>query len=310
MKHHYTEEEIQAAIDAACSSLTREFYMNSATLNPENSFWPKESNGRLHLLKSALDKLPEPQPPTADGKTPGLFLWEVGDAYIKQHFPWNVSVPYEDVRGLFDSSASAVLAAFGGAGLEQAIARMEVVDEEALAKICAVQGTEGLRARLIAAAREGQPLPIATLAQDQVQATPEMLAAADAVLREEMGQPAVEADPYAELKAAHKAGKVIQMSDEYGRDWKQINDPCFKGPIGRYRIAPAPTYRAWNTVDEVPVGAVAKNKANDFRAIIVGAFGDASGPMVLWGNSTMSAAQMFAERTLTTGEPCGVEVKP
>ena len=50
MKHKYTDEEIQAAIDEACNTTT----------NP----------GHTNLV-------PEPQPPTADGKTPGQVLYEI-----------------------------------------------------------------------------------------------------------------------------------------------------------------------------------------------------------------------------------------
>jgi uncharacterized protein YodC (DUF2158 family) len=66
------DDILQAAIDAACSSLAHEFYMNSATLSPDNSFWPKESNGRLALARGLLARLPSPaasqgsQPAEAD----------------------------------------------------------------------------------------------------------------------------------------------------------------------------------------------------------------------------------------------------
>jgi len=87
-----------------------------------------------------------------------------------------------------------------------------------------------------------QSLPIATLAQDQVQATPEMQAAADAVLREdiEASQPA---DPYAELKAAHAAGKVIQWHN--GQNWidhilPDNWEPIFFHPVKDLRIKPDP----------------------------------------------------------------------
>jgi len=58
----------------------------------------------------------------------------------------------------------------------------------------------------------------------------------DAVLNHiaESGKP----DPYAELKAAHAAGKVIQMIHPDG--WKDIHFPVFDAEPGQYRIKPEP----------------------------------------------------------------------
>lgn len=44
--------------------------------------------------------------------------------------------------------------------------------------------------------------------------------------------------PYDELKAAHKAGKVIQIDD--GTDWKDISDPLWSLHPSQYRIKPEP----------------------------------------------------------------------
>jgi len=160
MKHKYTDEEIQAAIDAACSSHAHEFFMNSVALNPSNTFWPKETTGRLHLLKSALDKLPEPQPPTADGKTPGEFYNELARSEESNRFmKWSDFT--EEDRASENKRLYAVIDAFSGAGLEQAIAMMEAVPLEELSRIWRVnsqthhEDLKAIRARLIAAAREG-----------------------------------------------------------------------------------------------------------------------------------------------------------
>jgi len=51
--------------------------------------------------------------------------------------------------------------------------------------------------------------------------------------------PPVPADPYAELKAAHAAGKVIQVTNNEG-DWKDIYyPPLWNLTVGHYRIKPA-----------------------------------------------------------------------
>lgn len=161
MKTHHTNEEIQAAIDAACKAtasgaLRPSFALLRLIESDTTDDWSKETPARLHLLKSALTRLPEPPPPVVDGKTPEELLQSVYYSTPAAEFP-------------FRKAASAVLAAFGGAGLEQAIARMEAVPWKELDKAWdnAVSSAvpfpelkvcfESVRARLIAAAREGQP---------------------------------------------------------------------------------------------------------------------------------------------------------
>lgn len=59
------------------------------------------------------------------------------------------------------------------------------------------------------------PLPIQTLAQDQVELSREMQEAASQVLKEELQKP----DPYAEWKKAHAEGKVIQWKFKDADGW-------------------------------------------------------------------------------------------
>lgn len=49
-----------------------------------------------------------------------------------------------------------------------------------------------------------------------------------------------EANPYAELKAAHAAGKAIQFKP-YGCPWEESDTPDFTAPIACYRIKPEPS---------------------------------------------------------------------
>jgi hypothetical protein len=78
------------------------------------------------------------------------------------------------------------------------------------------------------------PLPIQPLAADQVTATPTMQNAASRVLEEEPE----ESDPYAELKAAHAAGKVIQAMCLKG-EWKDMHySPLWNLSLSKYRIKP------------------------------------------------------------------------
>lgn len=75
-----------------------------------------------------------------------------------------------------------------------------------------------------------------------------------------------EPDPYAELKAAHAAGKVVQVID-CGR-WLDLPTPNWCEPVGRYRIKPTESAPAdepkTKTVplgpEDVPPGSVFRSK--------------------------------------------------
>ena len=149
MKTNHTDEQYQAAIDAACN----EQPFASLSLDKLGMTWEREKPLRSAILKSALDRLPEPPPPTADGKTPGQLSFEVtaGNGYTWNTCPLSVKEQWE-------KTASAVLAAFGGTGLEAAIARMEAVDWESWGVVGSSNAAvSGFRDEVIAAAREGQP---------------------------------------------------------------------------------------------------------------------------------------------------------
>ncbi len=47
-------------------------------------------------------------------------------------------------------------------------------------------------------------------------------------------------DPYAELKAAHAAGKTIQMKATYGEEWCDMHNysPAWDDPPASYRVKP------------------------------------------------------------------------
>jgi hypothetical protein len=148
--HHLTDEQIQAAIDAACEETAKKHtvYLNALDITPNFSSWKNEAHARRDLLKFALARLPEPTPPVVDGKTPGDIAY---DAFINGSDSW-------------EAAASAVLAAFGHPSLEAAIARMEAVPVAELEKaywsemgaVCTEKACNRVRARLIAAARDGQ----------------------------------------------------------------------------------------------------------------------------------------------------------
>jgi len=241
MKHKYTDKEIQAAIAWACRETYKvhDVWSGLLCINEQDKNFSGDAPARLHLLKSALDKLLEPQPPTADGKTPGQVCHE--SMYNTPEWKWLLAGD----KAACESAASAVLAAFGGAGLEAAIARMEAVTVEELWSLfmqtpsgAGYDEIEAIKCRLIAAAREGQPLTITTLAQDQVQATAAMQAAAEAVLREEMSQPAeipwtewrdgecpLKDEEVEEWEFRVRSGEIYNWNPPSERFWRHDGDP-------------------------------------------------------------------------------------
>ena len=55
---------------------------------------------------------------------------------------------------------------------------------------------------------------------------------------------------------------VERHRPDIGSDvWQSVSDPFWDWDEENYRIKPEPKYRAW-TIDEVPVGAVTRRKAN------------------------------------------------
>jgi uncharacterized protein YodC (DUF2158 family) len=86
--------------------------------------WEDEANVRRDLLKSALERLPEPTPPVVDGKTPGLFLFNI----LNPRATWLMLS--DELKEEWEEGASAVLAAFGQPILEAAIARAEEAEAE------------------------------------------------------------------------------------------------------------------------------------------------------------------------------------
>lgn len=110
MKHNYDEPTMQAAIDAALPHTLANvgnFVSTSLDMTPLNGAWGIESHVRLHLLKTALDLLPEPPPPVVDGKTPGQVCHE--SMYNTPEWKWLLAGD----KAACESAASAVLAAFG-----------------------------------------------------------------------------------------------------------------------------------------------------------------------------------------------------
>lgn len=125
MKHEYIDKQLQAAVDGACDKLAQSsrVYLNALDLDNTTESWPEEAPARLDLIKVALAALPEPEPPTVDGKTPEDVMQSVYYSTPADKYP-------------FRKAASAVLAAFGkqSQAAEEANARAEKAEAE-LARI-------------------------------------------------------------------------------------------------------------------------------------------------------------------------------
>ena len=109
-------------------------------------------------------------------------------------------------------------------------------------------------------------------------------------------------DPYAELKEAHKAGKVIQYKSSSGV-WSDVT-PSWCVEPARYRIKPEPKCRPWRTVDEVPIGKIVVSKCGRMRSLVTSALNDSAG--ILIGPKNTHATIFFEDYTMEDGSPCGV----
>ena len=124
-------------------------------------------------------------------------------------------------------------------------------------------------------------------------------------------------DPYAGLKAAHDAGKVIQQySGKTGIWWDLTSSIIWCDMPKNYRIKPESKYRPWGP-QEVPVGALIRMKNSYGRVLITGVtFVGGGGEFTIqdsarYGPNSYSAddALLSCEHSTDHGEtwwPCGV----
>lgn len=127
-------------------------------------------------------------------------------------------------------------------------------------------------------------------------------------------------DSYAELKAAQKAGKVIQRRNkrgEYPQKWTDCTDcSTFGVDCYEHRIKPEPHYRPWKP-EEVPVGELYRNKNISLynRYVITGIYADENAFLTGGGsyatNNSINLIEALrdGEVSLDHGKtwlPCGV----
>ena len=171
MKHsHITDNEMQAAVDAALIKTAKDHPETCGCFAAVSDggythAWDREAPARLHLARDLLERLPEPPTPVVDGKTPAEYYYEVLATHESTgYYAWDELNELD--KAAEHKAIAAVLAAFGNPSLEAAIARMEAVLVEELNKTYwnsgqvanSELGCERIRARLIAAAKEGQPV--------------------------------------------------------------------------------------------------------------------------------------------------------
>ena len=186
----YDDTTLQAAIDNAMvnANLTNFTTLVAAT---QRQSWIDQRPHRLALARALLSRLPEPTPPTADGKTPGQVSAE---AQAKLDYVHNMGLrfgmmnssdkpePYLSHFWTDDSDHERMFREWSASigGQTAGIKRMEAVPEGELLKdyVDALDdelhsfedrdeplttnairgfGIEAVRARLIAAAKEEQP---------------------------------------------------------------------------------------------------------------------------------------------------------
>lgn len=147
----YDDTTLQAAIDNAMvnANLT-----NFTTLVAATS-WIDQRPHRLALARALLSRLPEPTPPTADGKTPGQVSAEAQAKldYVHERMfrEWSASIKRMEAVPEGELLKDYVDA------LDDELHSFEDRDEPLTTNAIRGFGIEAVRARLIAAAKEEQP---------------------------------------------------------------------------------------------------------------------------------------------------------
>lgn len=96
MKHRYTTEQIQAAIDAACEDTSVPTNIQCLDLRSHQINWNRETPARLHLAEKLLTLLPEPEPPTP--KEIPWIPWHGGECPLKDEDVEEIEVKFRNTN--------------------------------------------------------------------------------------------------------------------------------------------------------------------------------------------------------------------
>lgn len=220
MKHEYTDTKLQAAIDEACDKLAQStrVYLNALDLDNTTESWPVEAPARLDLIKSALAALPEPM----DEESMLLNLLAVihrdgGHHQAKHGTRKAVESACKEWQRLIS-----IVEKTGQTEPKQSLSQLRP-----LAEAGAVP--EGCL-RFYTYKKDGEWTP----------ATKHRAMQDTHYIDTRLSEPSEKPDPYAELKAAHAAGKMIQINccTVEHPNWIDLPSPAFFGKPHEYRIKP------------------------------------------------------------------------
>ena len=224
MKTNYTDSQLQAAIDEACIEIRREHRGKVGTsLVIDTAAMPStykaEASARLDLIKSALAALPEP----VDEESMLLNLLAVihrdGGHYQAEH---GTRKAVEDACKEWQRLIS-IVEKTGLTEPKQSLSQLRPLAE-------AGEVPEGcVRYHF---SKYGDDIGVGTIAKHLT----------DVLFADiRLPAPAEKPDPYAELKKAHAAGKVIQCKLDVVDDfWEDMKDPRRGAKPHEYRIKPEP----------------------------------------------------------------------
>jgi len=120
-----------------------------------------------------------------------------------------------------------------------------------------------------------------------------------------------------DIMSAFIDGKIVQCKWRTDVEWRELStiDPVWNWTDFEYRIKAEPSYRPWRTVDEVPVGAIIRDKrSSNLRTMIGGVWtrknGESTVVKLMAGHTDPVTTPWLLENyTLDDGSPCGIKIE-
>jgi hypothetical protein len=109
---------------------------------------------------------------------------------------------------------------------------------------------------------------------------------------------------------AHKEGKVVQYREVNSEkdEWVDATTPAWNFYECDYRVKPEITYRPWDKILEVPIGARVVSKDKTQNLVIVGCEMNEGLLSIFIGNRQIYPDTLFEVYEMPDGSPCGVMV--